>query len=145
MNRHRYDEPELFMDRDPAKSPAKRVATLVSLLAILAVCLFCAVQMGTLAPTYDGSLDVKALEQVPSAYSLDEADGAAYVIVAKNLEQTAARNVCFSVVFNFRGYDTMGESFILIAALAGSLCILRSPKRQAQNQLKETEAAQGGE
>ncbi len=146
MNRHRYDEPALFSDGPEKMSPARRVAAALSMVAILAVCLFCAVQMGGLAPTYDGSLDVAALEKDPDAYSLENADGAAYVIVAKNLAETAAKNVCFSVVFNFRGYDTMGESFILIAALAGSLCILRSPKKAgAQKPEEEKEAAQDGE
>ena len=44
------------------------------------------------------------------------------------LEKTASENVVFSVVFNFRGYDTLGESFILIAGVAGCLVILRKSK-----------------
>ena len=64
------------------------------------------------------------------------------VIVNENLDKTAAQNVVFSVVFNFRGYDTMGESFILIAAIAGSLVILRKSakaEKEAPEQ-KEEEA-----
>lgn len=34
-----------------------------------------------------------------------------------------------SIVFNFRGYDTMGESFILVTAVTGSLVILRKVKK----------------
>ena len=37
----------------------------------------------------------------------------------------------FSIVFNFRGYDTLGESFILIGALAGCLVILRKTGKKA--------------
>ena len=65
------------------------------------------------------------LYEDPSSYDNTQADGAASIMVNENLEKTAADNVVFSVVFNFRGYDTMGESFILIAAIAGSLVILR--------------------
>ena len=48
----------------------------------------------------------------------------------------------FSVVFNFRGYDTMGESFILIAAIAGSLVILRKSAKADKEapEQKEEEA-----
>ena len=61
---------------------------------------------------------------------MEDPDGVADVIVQENLEKTAAKNVVFSVVYNFRGYDTMGESFILIAAIAGSLVILRKSSKK---------------
>ena len=102
---------------------------LAALAVILIIGAMCAVGLEAAPPTFAGNVDVYALQQNPEAYDLTNADGAAHVIVAKNLAETSAQNVCFSVVFNFRGYDTMGESFILIAALAGSLCILRAPKK----------------
>ena len=105
----------------------------IVLSAALAVILLCGVWasilMGASEPTYDGSkLDVMALYENNSNYDNSTADGAAAIIVNENLEKTAADNVVFSVVFNFRGYDTLGESFILIAGVAGCLVILRKSK-----------------
>ena len=96
----------------------------------LAVLLICGIvaggRMANSSPTYDGTnTDLVELYENPSSYDNTTADGAAAIMVNENLEKTAADNVVFSVVFNFRGYDTMGESFILIAAIAGSLVILR--------------------
>lgn len=96
----------------------------------LAVLLICGIvaggRMANSSPTYDGTnTDLVGLYEDPGSYDNTQADGAAAIMVNENLEKTAADNVVFSVVFNFRGYDTMGESFILIAAIAGSLVILR--------------------
>ena len=96
----------------------------------LAVLLICGIvaggRMANSSPTYDGTnTDLVELYENPSSYDNTQADGAAAIMVNENLEKPAADNVVFSVVFNFRGYDTMGESFILIAAIAGSLVILR--------------------
>ena len=107
-------------------SKTKKIVLAISLVAILACGIWAAVLMGMSEPTYDGShMDLVDLYENNSHYDNSTADGAAAVIVNENLEKTAADNVVFSVVFNFRGYDTLGESFILIAAIAGSLAILR--------------------
>ena len=45
-------------------------------------------------------------------------------VVKENLEKTMAANNVAAVVFDFRGYDTLGESFILLTAIAGSFVIL---------------------
>lgn len=96
-------------------------------LSILMVCgIYASVLMGQSEPTYDGErADVYALYEDPESYDNAGADGVAAVMVNENLDKTASTNVVFSVVFNYRGYDTLGESFILIAAIAGSLAILR--------------------
>ena len=123
----------------------RQIVAAAALAVILLVGVAGSVQLGALAPTFNGDIDVAALEKDPqdtAAYNLDEADGAAYVIVAENNRKTTAGNVCFSVVFNFRGYDTMGESFILIAAIAGSLCILRTSRPVGPAQAKRKEAAE---
>ncbi|MCD7734428.1 MAG: hypothetical protein LUH09_11020 [Clostridiales bacterium] len=106
---------------------------LAASLAVLMVCgVYIAVLMGTSEPTYDGSnTDLLALYEDPESYDNSDADGVAAIIVNENLDKTTALNVVFSVVFNFRGYDTMGESFILIAAIAGCLVILRKAAKKA--------------
>lgn len=113
----------------------KKIVLAVSLAVILACGVHAAVLMGRSAPTYDGTaVDLIDLYENNSHYDNSTADGAAAVIVNENLEKTAADNVVFSVVFNFRGYDTLGESFILIAAIAGCLAILRRPGRAAHGE-----------
>ena len=80
--------------------------------------------------TYDGSkTDVIALYENPQEYDVSNPDGVADIIVKNNLDKTVSHNVVASIVFNFRGYDTMGESFILVTAVTGSLVILRKVKK----------------
>ena len=39
--------------------------------------------------------------------------------------ETGANNVVTSVVFDYRGYDTLGEATVLFAAVSGVLVVLR--------------------
>ena len=70
-------------------------------------------------------------------YSINEetgGDGAAAAIVQQNLSETHAVNDVTSIVFDFRGYDTMGEAFILCTAVAGSIVILYSVKKEKKEE-----------
>lgn len=112
----------------------KRAVGAIALVAILICGIYAAGAMYQSGPTYDGSkTDVVELYENPKNYDTANPDGIADVMVKENLDKTAAENVVFSVVFNFRGYDTMGESFILVAAISGSVVILR----KVQNKKKE--------
>lgn len=137
MTRNGYTEPTILVEEEVSLSSSRTRLAVAALLVILIIGAVCAAGLDKLAPTFAGDVDVYALQENPEAYDLTGADGAAHVIVSKNLAETDAKNVCFSVVFNFRGYDTMGESFILIAALSGSLCILRTPKKLKKSNKKE--------
>lgn len=107
-------------------SGTKKLVLSLTLVVILACGIGAGWRMANSSPTYDGTgTDLVELYENPGSYDNRGADGAAAIMVNENLDKTAADNVVFSVVFNFRGYDTMGESFILIAAIAGSLVILR--------------------
>ena len=55
-------------------------------------------------------------------------DGIASIIVTTDLSETEAINDVAPIVFDYRGYDTMGESFILLTAIAGSFIILKNMK-----------------
>ena len=55
-------------------------------------------------------------------------DGIASIIVTTDLSETEAINDVAPIVFDYRGYDTMGESFILLTAIAGSYIILKNMK-----------------
>ncbi len=121
----------------------KKTAILLSLLIFLGVGITAAVYTAREVPvTYDGSkTDVYSLMQEnkndrdaedraegEEEYLPENPDGIASIIVATDLATTEAVNDVSSVVFDYRGYDTMGESFILLSAIAGSYIILKNVK-----------------
>ena len=110
----------------------KKFLTYVSLGLILFSFIFGAVSMAGMPRTYDGknaTVSVYELQQDPESYDDSVADGAAAAIVQQNLAKSNAVNDVTSIVFDFRGYDTMGEAFILCTAVAGSIVILYSAKK----------------
>ena len=109
----------------------KKWLTYVSLGVILFSCVFAAVTMSGMERSYEGQaapVPVYELRQNPGSYDDSFASGAADAIVQQNLSQTRAVNDVTSIVFDFRGYDTMGEAFILITAVTGSAVILFKKK-----------------
>lgn len=121
-------------------SGTKKIALGLTLVVLLACGVWAGWRMAHSDPTYNGEdTDLIALYEDPSSYDNSDADGAAAIMVNENLDKTAADNVVFSVVFNFRGYDTMGESFILIAAIAGSLVILRKAAHSVKKEESDHE------
>lgn len=54
-------------------------------------------------------------------------NGVAEIIVDETVEKTHAKNVVTAVVFDYRGYDTLGESFVLFTAITASVAVLRKP------------------
>ena len=109
----------------------KKFLTFVSLAVILFAGITAAFQMAAMPRTYEGqnaTVPVAVLQQNPEAYDDSTADGAAAAIVQQNLARTHAVNDVTSIVFDFRGYDTMGEAFILVTAVTGSAVILFKKK-----------------
>lgn len=103
-----------------------RIISLVSLVVILAFGVYAmSYTYQNVKPTYDGSdTDVTALYADPTSYDVSSPEGISDIIVATNLEKTMAVNNVAAVVFDYRGFDTIGESFILLTAIAGSFVIL---------------------
>jgi len=50
-------------------------------------------------------------------------------IIANTQNETGTNNGVTSVVFDYRGFDTLGEATILFAAVAGVLMIFRRVKQ----------------
>lgn len=76
--------------------------------------------------TYDGSdTNVMELYENPEDYDVTDAEGIAEIIVEEDLSKTEAVNNVAAVVFDYRGFDTMGESFILLTAIAGTYAVVR--------------------
>ena len=55
---------------------------------------------------------------------LDESDMDDYVI-SNTQEETGANNGVTAVVFDYRGFDTLGEATVLFTAVAGVIMIFR--------------------
>lgn len=104
----------------------RKIVSLIAAAVILAAGLYAVIfAKYNLPPTLDGTkIDAEYLYEHPEEEDLSNVDGAAAVIVRKNLGEAYAANDVSSVVFDFRGYDTLGESFILLTAIAGSFVIL---------------------
>lgn len=107
----------------------RKIVTLLSLAVILAAGLYAVIFAFGQPHTYAGETDVVALWNNPSVYDTKDPDGVADVIVKENLEKTMAANNVAAIVFDFRGFDTLGESFILLTAIAGSFVILSRHKK----------------
>ena len=126
---------------------AKRIVAIVSLLVILAAGLAAVLHANTLTKTYEGNVDVdnlyiEATDSVDGSVAADDAliNAEATIdiaddIVARNLDETMAANNVAAVVFDFRGFDTLGESFILLTSIAGAFVILaKSHKKKKEDE-----------
>jgi multisubunit Na+/H+ antiporter MnhB subunit len=51
-------------------------------------------------------------------------------IIENAQNQTGSNSVVASVVFDYRGFDTLGEATILFTAVTGVLLLLRTHKRK---------------
>lgn len=118
----------------------KTRVTIFSLAVILIMGIFASITMARMPRTYEGqnaTVSVYDLQQDPDSYDDSQADGAAAAIVQQNLAKSHAVNDVTSIVFDFRGYDTMGEAFILITAVAGSAVILFTKKEKKEEDSNE--------
>ena len=118
----------------------KKWLTYVSLGVILFSCVFAAVTLGGMERSYEGAhapVPVHELQKNPESYDDSFASGAADAIVQQNLAETHAVNDVTSIVFDFRGYDTMGEAFILVTAVTGSAVILFKKKAGKEEENNE--------
>ncbi|MGX8692885.1 MAG: hypothetical protein ACSW8E_03915 [Clostridia bacterium] len=110
----------------------KKFLTWVCLGLILFAGVFASINLKDMPRTYAGQrapTPVYELWQDPENIDEDAfVDGAAAAIVNQNLKNARAVNDVTSIVFDFRGYDTMGEAFILITAVAGTMVILFNKK-----------------
>ena len=120
---------------------AKRIIGLLALAVILvAGCMVMRSTFDNVPITYDGSdTDVAELINDPATYDTADPDGVADIIVKTGLDKTRAVNNVAAIVFDYRGFDTIGESFILLASISGCYVILRSNKKRKEEQVHETQ------
>lgn len=58
---------------------------------------------------------------------------AAEIILNETVSETGAINSVTATVFDFRGYDTLGESIVLFTAICGVAAVLRSEKKAKED------------
>lgn len=119
----------------------KQILTALSLCTILVTGIYAVLYADRfLSASFDGGeVSAVSLYEDPEDYDVSGAEGIADVIVEENLEKTRAANNVASVVFDFRGFDTLGESFILLTAIAGAFIILANTRKP------EEEKKRGGQ
>lgn len=93
----------------------KNKVTYVVLVILLASFVFVSFKMG----------------QVGSSYG-----DVSQAIVDNTKEGTGAINSVTAVVFDFRGYDTLGEAIVLFTAVCGVAVVLRGNKKAKKEELK---------
>lgn len=129
-------------------SKAKHAVAIISICIVLLAAIYAVFFAWKNIPiTYDGSdVNVVDLYNDPTNYDVSNPDGVADIIVKENLDKTMAVNNVAAVVFDWRGFDTLGESFILLTAIAGSFVILgvhlkkKSPSPKAGAKESRTDA-----
>jgi multisubunit Na+/H+ antiporter MnhB subunit len=62
----------------------------------------------------------------PDASDMDD------YIIQNAQEETGSNNVVTAVIFDYRGFDTLGEATILFTAVMGVLLLLRTEKRRKE-------------
>ncbi|MFA9397806.1 MAG: hydrogen gas-evolving membrane-bound hydrogenase subunit E [Clostridiaceae bacterium] len=84
------------------------------------------------------SLSVISIMAIYTAYKMSimtaaspTYEGIAKIIVDDTMTKTGAVNTVTAIVFDFRGYDTLGEAFVLFTAITGSSAVLRKYKRRS--------------
>ena len=63
----------------------------------------------------------------PFGYPSSEMDD---YIIENTQQETGANNAVTAVVFDYRGYDTLGEATILFTAVTGVVMLFRRKKRE---------------
>lgn len=54
---------------------------------------------------------------------------ASQIIIDDTIKETGAINSVTATVFDFRGYDTLGEAIVLFTAICGVAAVLRPEKK----------------
>lgn len=87
----------------------KKKIAIASLLILTITFIFVGIKMANMPTTYNGIGEV---------------------IVDGTMEKTGAINSVTSIVFDYRGYDTLGESFVLFTAVCAATAVLRKPRKK---------------
>ncbi|MDD4075277.1 MAG: hypothetical protein PHC80_04225 [Eubacteriales bacterium] len=122
-------------------SKVKKTVAVIALAVLLLAGFYAGQGMSDMLSTNTAaSIDVSELYENPESYDLSDADGAASIIIMEDLSKTNTTNAVTAVVFDFRGYDTLGESFVLFTAITGAMVILRRSNCENKRRKEAREA-----
>ena len=85
--------------------------------------------------------DAYALMENPGSYDPSAADGVAEINTGTGLAETRAVNNVAAIVFDYRGFDTLGESFILLTAISGAFVVLHRGKKKSEQKEDDSHEA----
>ncbi|MDI3501906.1 MAG: hypothetical protein PWR13_87 [Archaeoglobi archaeon] len=57
-----------------------------------------------------------------------------YIERGKTTEESASANIVAAVLFDYRGYDTLGEATVLFTAVAGATAMFRKERKGDENE-----------
>lgn len=108
------------------RSQADGIRSMLSFYRVASFCI-CIVLIGLLLFTAThlpafGAADAPANNEVSARY------------IEESMEETGAVNVVCALILNYRGFDTMGESFVLFTAATAVAILLRVDKREHRAQ-----------
>ena len=70
---------------------------------------------------------------IPDLLETQNKSGVGEIIVDNTEEDTKALNSVSAIVFDYRGYDTLGEATVLFTAILGTSAILRKSNGEVKN------------
>ena len=119
----------------------KKFLTWVCLAVILFAGVYASASMAGWNRTYEKApTPVYELMQNPEAADENApADGAAGAIVNQNLKNARAVNDVTSIVFDYRGFDTLGEASVLFTAVLGVGLVLRKLNAKEKREARDAE------
>jgi multisubunit Na+/H+ antiporter MnhB subunit len=86
--------------------------------AIIAVIFLAGVRVFETLPDFGTPIFTKAPDAPSQTY------------IEKGLSETGAANIVASVILDYRGYDTLGETTVLFTSILGAIVILRTKSRK---------------
>lgn len=82
-------------------------------------------------------LTIVLIALIPSLNKNQNNEGVGEIIIEETKEDTKALNSVSAIVFDYRGYDTLGEATVLFTAILGTAAILRKSKSEVNENEKK--------
>jgi len=133
INRTIVEKPakiELAKEREAKRPKVQRLNTLNIAVGVVLAINVIGVLLVTLAhlPEF-GSADALRVNEVYKHY------------IEYGLSDTGALNITAAILYSYRSFDTLGEAFVLFAAIVAIIILLREPKPTAEKAVVKATAA----
>lgn len=116
----------------------KKFFTYFSLAIFITMGTYVMITAADLPRTYNGkNTNIYEIQGNSPKYSLEEPYSASEIIIKESIEKTRSLNIVNAVVFDFRGYDALGQSFILLTTVTGCSLMLSCEKKRREESDEE--------